>query len=174
MNITVYGRNIEVTTAIRDYAHSKIKKFERILTSDSEASVTLSVEKLSHKAEVLIRSNGMLIQAESITAEMYSSIDDVIEKLDRQIKKHKEKLESKRKGTTKDANLSELTKPVGEPGNIIKRKSFDMKPMPPEEAAMQMDLIDKDFYVFTNQQTGDINVIYRRKDGDYGLIEPVK
>ncbi|MES0336571.1 MAG: ribosome-associated translation inhibitor RaiA, partial [Candidatus Magnetobacterium sp. LHC-1] len=155
-------------------AQVKIKKFERILTIDSEASVTLSVEKLSHKAEVLIRSNGMLIQAESITAEMYSSIDDVIEKLDRQIKKHKEKLTSKRKGATKDANLSELTKPVGEPGTIIKRKQFDMKPMPPDEAAMQMDLIDKDFYVFTNQQTGDINVIYRRKDGDYGLIEPVK
>ncbi|MBF0317135.1 MAG: ribosome-associated translation inhibitor RaiA [Nitrospirae bacterium] len=174
MNITVYGKNIEITSAIRDYAQGKIKKFERILTADSEASVTLSVEKLTHKAEVQIRSNGMTIQAESITAEMYSSIDDVIEKLDRQIKKHKEKLSSKRKGSAKDATLSELTRPAGEPVNIIKRKRFDMKPMPPEEAAMQMDLLDKDFYVFTNPQTGDINVIYRRKDGDYGLIEPEK
>ncbi|MBF0538122.1 MAG: ribosome-associated translation inhibitor RaiA [Nitrospirae bacterium] len=174
MNITVYGRNIEITNAIRDYAQVKIKKFERLLTPDSEASVTLSVEKLTHRAEVLIRANGMLIQAESITGEMYSSIDEVIEKLERQIKKHKEKLSSKRKVSTKESSLTELTRPAGEPGNIIKRKSFDMKPMPPEEAAMQMDLIDKDFYVFTNPQTGDINVIYRRKDGDYGLIEPAK
>ncbi|MBF0343252.1 MAG: ribosome-associated translation inhibitor RaiA [Nitrospirae bacterium] len=174
MNITVYGRNFEVTSAIREYAESKLKKFDKILSNDFDATVTLEVEKHSHRAEVHIKAYGMIIQAESITAEMYSSIDEVLEKLDRQIVKHKEKLSSKRKGHTKDTTLTELTKHSGEPNNVIKRKRFDMKPMPPEEAAMQMDLLDKGFYAFTNQQTGDINVIYRRKNGGYGLIEPNK
>ncbi len=173
MNIIINGRHLDITVAIRDYTEAKIKKFDKFLSNISEAIVTLTVEKYRHKAEVLIKANGLLIQAESITGELYSSIDEVVEKLERQIKKYKEKITSRRKETRK-ATPPEPSVAIEEYSRIIKRKRFDMKPMNPEEAAMQMDLMDKDFFVFTNDQSGDINVIYRREDGNFGLIEPVK
>jgi len=173
MNIIVTGRHLEVTSALRDYAEGKVKKFEKYISPISEALVTLSVEKYRHKAEILLKANGVLIQAESVTEEIYSSIDEVIEKLERQIKKYKEKLTSRRKENRQQEAMPQV--PVEEEHldiKIIKRKRFAMKPMTPEEAAMQMDLLDKDFFVFTNADSGIINVIYRRKDGDFGLIEP--
>ncbi|MBF0566436.1 MAG: ribosome-associated translation inhibitor RaiA [Nitrospirae bacterium] len=177
MNITVSGRNFDMTEAIRDYAENKIKKFDKLLAKDPgtavECNVTLIVEKYRHKAEVLIQANGMVIQAESITGEMYASIDEVIEKLDRQIVKHKEKLSSKRKSVSKEV-IEDHVVLAEEHERIIKEEKFEMKPMNPEEAAMQLELLGKDFYVFTNTKTGDINVIYIRKDGNFGLIEPVK
>ncbi len=129
------------------------------------------MEKYRHKAEVLLKVNGLMIQAESVTGEMYSSIDEVVEKLDRQVKKYKEKVVSHRKPEGK-----ETLPPVPGEGApvIIKRKSFDVKPMNTEEAAMQMELLDKNFFVFTNASSGDINVLYRRGDGNFGLIEPIK
>jgi putative sigma-54 modulation protein len=138
--------------------------------------VTLSIQKYRHKAEVLIKANGMMIQAEGITGEVYSAIDEVAEKLERQIKRYKEKLTAHRKTETRTraAQASTETPAAEETGKIIKRKQFSMKPMAPDEAAMQMDLLGKDFFVFTNDKTGDINVIYKRKDGNFGLIEPVK
>ncbi|MBA3071573.1 MAG: HPF/RaiA family ribosome-associated protein, partial [Nitrospirae bacterium] len=108
-----------------------------------------------------------------VTGEIYSSIDEVVEKLEKQVKKYKEKLVSHRKGEGKniEGTLQEVPQETGE---IIKRKRFDMKPMGPDEAVMQMELIDKDFFVFTNEVSGDINVVYRRRDGNFGLIEPTK
>jgi putative sigma-54 modulation protein len=173
MNITVTGRHFDITGPIRSYAEGKIGKFDKFLSADSDALVTLVVEKYRHKAEVVIKSNGIQIQAESITGEMYSSIDEVVEKLDRQIRKYKEKLTSRRKGAGKGVPVEDTT-PDTEGVSIIKRKKFDMKPMSSEEAAMHMELLDKDFYVFSNEQSGDINVIYKIKDGDLGLIEPMK
>ncbi len=173
MNIIINGRHLEITPAIRDYVESKINKFDKFLSKISEAIVTLRVDKYRHKAEVLIKANGVLIQAESITGEIYSSIDEVVEKLERQIKKYREKITSHRK----DNRKSSQTIPAGakeEAAGIIKKKKFDMKPMNPEEAIMQMDLLDKDFFVYTNDKSGDINVVYRRNDGNYGLIEPSK
>lgn len=173
MNIIVNGRNIEVTPALRKYAEEKISKFERYLSNITEATVTMTVEKYRHKVEVLLKANGVLIQAEGVTGEIYSSIDDVVEKLEKQVKKYKEKMVSHRKGETKVATppSSEV---ISETGRIIKIKRFDMKPMSPDEAAMQMELLDKDFFVFSNLSSGEINVIYRRKDGNFGLIEPVR
>ncbi|MBF0517145.1 MAG: ribosome-associated translation inhibitor RaiA [Nitrospirae bacterium] len=173
MNINVTGRNFDITAPIREYAEGKIGKFDKFLSADSDALVILSVEKYRHKAEVVIKSNGIQIQAESITGEMYASIDEVLEKIDRQIRKYKEKITSKRKGGGKGAH-EQLSAPEAERVSIIKRKKFDMKPMSAEEAAMHMDLLDKDFYVFTNEQSGKINVIYKIEDGDVGLIEPEK
>lgn len=172
MNILVSGRHLEVTPALRAYAEEKIKRFERYLSNITEATVTLSVEKFSHKVEVLLKANGLMIQAEGVTGEIYSAIDEVVEKLDKQVKRYKEKLVSHRKGEGKTAELPPVSE--AEAGRIIKTKRFDMKPMSPDEAAMQMDLIDKDFFVFANDVSGAMNVIYRRKDGNYGLIEPVK
>lgn len=173
MNVIVTGRHLEVTPALKGYAEEKISKFERYLSNISEATVTLTVEKYRHKTEVLLRANGVLIQAEGITGDIYSSIDEVVEKLEKQVKKYKEKLVSHRKGEGKGA-AAPGEKAAPETARIIKRKRFDMKPMSPDEAAMQMELLDKPFFIFANDANGEINVIYRRNDGNYGLIEPVK
>jgi len=162
---------MELTKTLKDYAEEKIGKFDKYINNISEAIITLSVEKYRHRAEVLLKVDGLLVQAESITGEMYSSIDEVADKLERQIKKYKEKIASHRKGKNKQEEppKTEKTTPL-----IIKKKAFDIKPMGIEEAAMQMDLLDKIFFVFTNSSSGDINVLYKRKDGNLGLIEPVK
>ncbi len=178
MNIIVNGRHLDITPALRSYAEEKVKKFERYLSDISEAVVTLSIEKkYRHKAEVLLKANGMLIQAEGVTGEIYSSIDEVSEKLERQVKKYKEKLQSFRKGgkTPEASKKPSLSSEKGqETGRIIKNKRFELKPMSPDEASMQMELLDKNFFVFINDKSGDINVIYLRQDGNFGLIEPVK
>jgi len=174
MNIIVNGRHLEITPALRSYAEEKLKKFDRYLSHITEATVTLSIEKYRHKAEVLLKANGMLIQAEGVTGEVYSAIDEVVEKLEKQVKKYKEKLVSHRKGEGKSAPEVVPASPEPEQGRIIKKKRFDMKPMSPDEAAMQMELLDKAFFVFSNHTTGEINVIYRRNDGNFGLIEPAK
>jgi len=174
MNIIVTGRNLDVTPVLKKYVEEKLTKFDRYLSNISEAVVSLSVEKYRHKVEVLLKVNGFLIQAEGITGEIYSSIDEVVEKLKRQIKRYKEKLVSHRKseGKTRETPV-DVTAPA-EPGRIIKNKRFELKPMSPDEASMQMELLDKAFFVFTNEGSGEINVIYRRKDGNFGLIEPAK
>ncbi|MBM4144659.1 MAG: ribosome-associated translation inhibitor RaiA [Nitrospira sp.] len=174
MNIIVTGRHIEVTPALKSYAEKKIARFDRYLSNISEAVVTISVEKYRHKVEVLLKVNGVLIQAEGITGDVYSSIDEVAEKLERQIKKYKEKLVAHRKSEGKAVPMSEEALLPAEVGRIIKNKRFELKPMSPDEAAMQMELLDKDFFVFTNDNSGEINVIYRRRDNNFGLIEPVK
>ena len=174
MNILVNGRHLEVTPALKNYAVDKIKKFEKYSSDITEATVTLSVEKYRHKAEVLLKANGILIQAESVTGEIYSSIDEVTEKLDRQIKKYKEKLVAHRKASPKNTEVKPETPSLHEGARIIKNKRFELKPMSPDEAAMQMELLDKSFYVFLNANSGEINVIYQRQDGNFGHIEPVK
>lgn len=174
MNVIVTGRHLEVTPALKDYAEKKVTRFDRYLSNISEAVVTLSVEKYRHKVEVLLKVNGVLIQAEGITGDVYSSIDEVAEKLERQIKKYKEKLVSHRKSEGKTGVEAAEEAVPSDVGRIIKNKRFELKPMSPDEAAMQMELLDKDFFVFTNDNSGDINVIYRRRDGNFGLIEPVK
>lgn len=175
MNIVVNGRNnLEITPTLRNYAEEKIGKFDRYLSNITEAVITLSVQKYRHKAEVLLKANGILIQAEGVTGEIYSSIDEVVGKLERQVKKFKEKLTSHRKADGKIKETPAAKSSPEETGKIIKRKRFDMKPMAPDEAAMQMELLDKNFFIFTNDQSGNINVIYRRTDGNFGLIEPVK
>jgi putative sigma-54 modulation protein len=171
MNIIINCRQMDLTNNLREYAEDKISRFSKYLNNITEATVTLSVEKYRHKAEVHLKVNGSIIQAESITGEMYSSIDDVVEKLARQVRKHKGKTVTQRKGKGKTgpAHVSGETFP-----SIIKNKSYDIKPMSVEEAGMQMDLSDRSFFVFTNASSGDINVLYKRSDGNFGLIEPLK
>ena len=170
MNIIINCRHMDSTQNLKDYAEEKIGKFDKYLNNITEANVTLSVEKYRHKAEVLLKLKGSPIQAESITDEMYSAIDEVVEKLARQVRKHKDKIVSQRKGRGKDEADIETTETVP---SIIKSKS-EIKPMSVEEAAMQMDLMGRDFFVYTNASSGDINVLYKRTDGNFGLIEPVK
>lgn len=171
MNVIINCRHMDLTENLKAYAEEKIGKFSKYLGNITEATVTLSVEKYRHKTEVLMKVNGLMIQAESITADMYSSIDEVVEKLERQVKKYKEKISSHRKGkkTEAAAGAAETSPPM-----IIKRKFYDTKPMSVDEAAMNMDLLKRPFFVFTNASSGDINVLYKRNDGHLGLIEPVK
>jgi putative sigma-54 modulation protein len=169
MNIIVNGRHLEVTPALRQYAEDKIGKFTKYVSTISEAIVTVSVEKHHQKAEVLLKVNGYMIQAEGATGDVYSAIDEVVEKLEKQVVKYKEKLTDHRKGEKKvpDADEDQVRE-----GRIIKHKKHDMKPMMPDDAVEQMDMIGKDFFVFTNLASGEMNVVYLRKDGNYGLIEP--
>ena len=171
MNIIINGRHMDLTENLKDYAEEKINRFEKYLANISEATVTLSVEKYRHKAEVLLKINGVIIQAESITGEMYSSIDEVVEKLESQVRKYKEKVVSRRKNMRQQADSlpEEESQPM-----IIKNKSFDIKPMSVEEAAVSMEMMERSFFVFTNASSGDINVLYQRNDGNLGLIEPAK
>jgi putative sigma-54 modulation protein len=162
---------MDLTRNLKEYAEEKIGKFEKYLGNLTEAAVTLSVEKYRHKAEVNLKINGSSVQAESITGEMYSSIDEVVEKLAQQVRKHKDKTVSQRKNRNRTEAVPESKEIVP---TIIKNKTFNIKPMSVEEAAMQMDLLDKTFFVFTNASSGSINVLYKRNDGNFGLIEPVK
>ncbi len=178
MNIVTTARHLELTPALKSYAEEKVSKFDRFLSNITEAKVTLILEKNVHKAEILLNVNGILIWAESSTGDIYSAIDEVVDKLDIQVQKYKGKMTDRRKGENNrtiaaGAALSEGA-PPDEGGRIIKTKRFGIKPMTPEEATLQMELLDKSFFVFTDAASGALNIIYRRDDGNYGLIEPVK
>ncbi|MGB9710399.1 MAG: ribosome hibernation-promoting factor, HPF/YfiA family [Thermodesulfovibrio sp.] len=173
MKITIRGKNIDVTEALKQYIEKRVSKFERFLNDASEAIVTISTEKFTHKIDVLLKVNGHLIQAEGKTEDLYSAVDQVVEKLEKQVLKYKEKIQNKNK---KEAVKYPTTAPqeIEQVKRIVKYKKFDLRPMSPEEAVDQMELLDKDFFIFLNSFTGDVNVVYRRKDGNFGLIEPAR
>lgn len=176
MQVVVTGKNIDVTAALKSYAEEKARKVEKYLHNVSEAVVMLSCEKYRHIAEVSIKVNGMLIQGKEATEEMYSSIDKVMDKIERQVRKYKEKLSNhKFKGEKRPELIEEAQAAVAEEDvpRIIKTKRFDIKPMTAEEAVMQMDLQDKNFFVFLSAADQQVNVVYRRDDGNVGLIETV-
>ncbi len=179
MQVSVIGRHIEVTEALKQYATDKFGRLEKYLPQSVQAVITLSVvKKVHHTAEAAIKSNGLLIQASEETEEMYSAIDLLVEKIERRVRRYKEKLVDHKHHATGRAEGSGVTS-VPSPAEdripqIIKTKRFDLKPMQPEEAVMQMELLDKDFFIFSNAGDGQINVIYKRKDGNVGLIEPAR
>jgi putative sigma-54 modulation protein len=173
MKLNIKGRNIEVTDALRQYIEKRLSKFSKFLNDLSEAVVTISTEKFTHKIDVLLKVNGHLIQAEGKTEDLYSAVDQVVEKLEKQVIKYKEKIQNKnKKDNTKNLAVSEEKAETVK--IIVKFKKFDLRPMTPEEAVDQMELLDKDFFIFLNSFTGDVNLVYRRKDGNYGLIEPAR
>jgi putative sigma-54 modulation protein len=174
MQVSVLGRHIEVTEALKQYATEKFSRLEKYLPKGIQVVVTLSVvKKVHHHAEAVIKSSGLLIQASEETEEMYSAIDLLVEKIERRAKKYKEKLVDHKHQTNKaEAAASALSSPDEHIPQIIKVKRFDLKPMTPEEAVMQMELLDKEFFIFSNIDSGSVNVIYKRKDGNVGLIEP--
>lgn len=176
MQVTVIGRHIEATDALKQYATEKFSRLEKYLPKTAQVVITLSVvKKVHHIAEAVIKSNGVLMQASEETEEMYSAIDLLIEKIERRAQKYKEKLVDHKHTTNKTEAVSAASAsahPDDRIPQIIKVKRFDLKPMQPEEAVMQMELLDKDFFIFSNAGSGHISVIYRRKDGNVGLIEP--
>lgn len=169
MNINIRGKNIEVTNALKEYVGKKLVKLEKYLDL-TEAQVTLTVEKGTHKVEVTMPVNGMIIRGEEETADMYASVDLVVEKLEKQINKYKGRFSKKVRGEGKVTAIADDY--IYEAPKIMKTKRFAIKPMPVDEAVMQMNLLGHSFFVFSNAETEEINVIYKRKDGHYGLIEP--
>lgn len=169
---TVVGRNIEVTDALRDTIDKKLSKLDKYFHKEMDATVTLIVEKNRQIVEVMVPLSGRIIRAEESTDDMYASIDKVIDVLEKQIRKQKEKLKDKK--FNGETIRFENIEPVNdeEEGKIKRVKRFSIKPMSEEEAVLQMELIGHDFFVFRNWETEEINVVYKRKDGHYGLIVP--
>lgn len=173
---TIRGKNIEITPALRDYVEKKVGKVTKYFENVGEITVLLTVTKGRHIVEVTVPIQGMLLRGEESTMDMYTSIDLVIEKLERQIHKHKTKLERRfRAGSFKPEVVPQASLGRAEDGEdypLVKTKRFTVKPMDVQEAIMQMNLVNHDFFVFRDAQTEEVNVVYRRKDGNYGLIEP--
>lgn len=173
MRYKITGRNIDITPGLRQAVEDKIGKLERYFHQDTEAIVTLSVEKDRQKIEVTIPVKGHIIRAEEQSSDMYVSIDLVEEIIERQLKKYKTKLIDKKQSALafSEAFLAEEDTD-DEEVKIVKVKKFAMKPMDPEEACIQMELLGHSFYVFLNADTEEVNVVYKRKGNTYGLIEP--
>ncbi|MPQ43567.1 ribosome hibernation-promoting factor, HPF/YfiA family [Clostridium tarantellae] len=172
MKVTVYARNIELTDGLKDAVERKILKLEKYFAPEVEAKATLKVDKNKHIIEVMIPFNGVYLRGEEATDDMYKSIDLVENKLERQIRKQKTKLEKRKNyDSLRFAHIASLTEEEIEP-EIVKTKRFDIKPMMAEEAVLQMELIGHNFFVFQDAETNQLNVVYKRKDGHYGLIEP--
>ena len=173
MRYTITGRNVNVTPGIRKAVEEKIGKMDRYFNPDTEVIVTLSVQKDRQKIEVTIPVKGNLIRAEESSSDMYVSIDLVEEVIERQLKKYKNKIIDKKQSAQafSDFFINEETEDEEEI-QIVKTKRFGIKPMDPEEACVQMELLNHNFYVFLNAETEEVNVVYKRKGHSYGLIEP--
>ncbi len=181
MQYIITGKNIEVTKALQDKVVAKLSKLEKFFSPDSEARVTLSVEKLSQIVEVTIPTKGRLLRAEVESQDMYAAIDEIVDVLQRQLHKYKNKLKDKARRDTPSKDEQQLQNIIfdsvedpKEESNIKieKVKRFDLKPMDAEEAVLEMELIGHNFFVFKNGETDEVNVVYKRKNGTYGLIEP--
>lgn len=173
MKFIIIGRNIEVTPGLKAAVEDKIGKLEKYFTPDTEVHVTLSVEKDRQKIEVTIPVKGSIIRSEQVSSDMYVSIDLVEEIIERQLKKYKTKLVDKQQAASSfSKQFAENDYMDEEEIKIVRTKKFDIKPMYAEDACVQMELLGHNFFVFSNAETGEVNVVYKRKDNTYGLIEP--
>ena len=173
MKFIISGKNIEVTPGLKDAIEQKLGKLERYFTPETEINVTLSVEKGRQKIEVTIPVKGNIIRSEQTSNDMYVSIDLVEEIIERQIKKYKTKLIDKKQSALSFSEAFLQEEPEHEETiKIVKTKRFAMKPMDPEEACIQMELLGHNFFMFLNADTNEVNVVYKRKSNSYGLIEP--
>lgn len=174
MKFIILGKNIEVTEGLKSAVEDKIGKLEKYFTPETEVHVTLSVEKDRQKIEVTIPVKGNIIRSEQVSNDMYVSIDLVEEIIERQLKKYKNKLVDKKQDAVNyfKKEYVENDYVEDEEVKIIRTKRFDIKPMYPEDACIQMELLGHGFYVFVNADTDQVNVVYKRKGGTYGIIEP--
>lgn len=174
MKVTISGKHIELTEGLKTRVDKAMAKLDRYFTKDTEAFVTLSVLRENQTVEATIRSGGILLRVEERSPDMYMSIDNAVDVLERQLRKHKTRLEKKLKRQIFDAEpLQAQYGSVEEEKefNIVRTKRFDYKPMSTEEAILEMNLLGHTFFVYHNANTDEPNVVYKRKDGNYGLIE---
>ena len=180
MELFIKGKNVEITDRLRDYVHAKIGRLDRYLPTITEAWVDLATEGTRaaqdrQVCQVSVRSNGVILRAEERSDDMFYSIDNVLDKMYRQIARYKGKRENRWKGASMQAEPLPLSADEDlddELSQIVRTKRFSMSPMQPEEALEQMQLLGHDFFIFYNADQGEVNVLYRRKDGDYGLLQP--
>lgn len=182
MKITISGKNIDVTEGLKAAVNEKLGKLEKYFTPDTNVIVTLSVEKERQKIEVTIPVKGNIIRSEQVSNDMYVSIDLVEEVIERQLRKYKNKLIARSQGHPtasssgnsfkKEFFESQEESPEDDEIRIVRTKKFGIKPMFPEDACIQMELLGHSFFVFSNAETDEVNVVYKRKDGSFGLIEP--
>lgn len=173
MKFQIRGKNIPVTASLKEYVEKRLKKLDKYFDTNPEAIVTLVVERNRHRVEVTMPLNGYILRGEEESADMYSSVDLVVDKLEKQLNKYKTKFLKKNKGATiREMPVGQMEAPVEDDGAVVRTKRFAMKPMAVEEAILQMNLLGHNFFVFSNDDTEKVNVVYRRKDGNYGLIEP--
>ena len=175
MNCIIVGKNMDVSQNLKERANKKIKKLDKFFSTDTEANVVMSIQKGRHILELTIRHNGILFRAEEKSDDMYASIDRAVDIVERQIRKNKTRLSRKiRESAFKSIDVMDETAYVEEEHeyNLVRSKKFQVKPMTVEEAILQMNLLSHEFFVFVNSETKMVNVVYRRKDEDYGLLEP--
>ena len=181
MKFTMTEKKVQISDELRDYAEKKIGKLDRFFRTESEAFITFAAERGRYIAEVTINNNGMFHRVTETTGDMQASIDSAVASIERQIRKNKTRLEKRlREGVLEREYTPLVTLYTGEPDddeeeadfNIVRTKSFPIKPMTPEEAVLQMNLLGHEFFVFKNQDNDDaFSIVYKRKKGDYGLIE---
>ncbi|MGU3471492.1 ribosome hibernation-promoting factor, HPF/YfiA family [Paenibacillus sp. D51F] len=180
MNYNIRGQNIQVTDAMREYVEKKLNRLEKYFDAplNTDSNVTMAVHKGRHGVEVTIPMTGVILRAEEKSPDMYASVDTVVDKLERQIRKYKTKVNRKFRQNESiktlfredDVSSVQLQDPEDDL-EVVRMKKFQLKPMDVEEAILQMDMVGHSFYVFSNIETKEVNVVYRRNDGKYGLIE---
>lgn len=171
MEITVTFRHMDPVESLRVYAQEKLSKIRKFLDTPLEAHVVLEVEKFRHIADVTLNIDGTTIKGVEETEDMYSAIDQVMDKIEIQVKRHRSKIRERRPEAEKEESTEETAAQGLEERTIVAERLVT-KPMDPEEAAMQLNLSQQDFLVFRNARSNDVNVLYKRRDGNLGLIEP--
>lgn len=175
MQTSVTFKNLDPSDNLKDYVRDKLDRFDKYLDNPAEAAVVLSVEKFRHTAEITIFGDRLNLMGKEMTGDMYSAIDLALDKLEKQIKKNKQKIRERRAGSkvpAKEMIAATTAAPDEAPGPQVIIQNIVYKPMDIDEASMQMELVNDNFLVFTNAKTDKVNVLYRRKDGHFGLIQP--
>lgn len=178
MQVQVRGKGVVITEALRDYADRKVNKLTRHFSTLHSAIVTQTVQGKTHRVEVQLEGDGITLRGEDRAEDMYAAIDHVVDKLERQVSKYKDrhKWQHRRAHHEHDTprHMATSTEEETEPetGQVVRRKRFEIKPISEPEAVAQMELLSHDFFVFENSETGEVNVLYRREDGNYGILEP--
>jgi putative sigma-54 modulation protein len=175
MRLQVKGKNLEVSESIRTYAEEKLRKLDRHLAPPTQVELELAVEKnpsiaSNHVAEATVWTKGPVLRARETSPDMRASIDQLVDKLERQVKRYRDK--RRRRNHAPGPVVPEPAAPAAAEPLIVKTKQFAVKPMSAEEAVLQLELVGHDFFVFQDADSGDVNVVYRRRDGNYGVIEP--
>ncbi|TQI65810.1 ribosome-associated translation inhibitor RaiA [Clostridium sp. KNHs216] len=175
MKITVTGRKVNLRDNFKELAAKKLSRFDRVFDDDAQANVVVTLERNRQTVEITIKSRGMIYRAEATDFEMNDALDQVISALGRQIRKNKTRLEKEIHSAALDQYVQDYLHTAEEDDSeykIVRTKHFFVKPLSTEEAILQMNLLGHQFFMFRDEQSGEINVVYKRKDGNYGLLEP--
>ena len=171
MEVLIRGNKVDITESMSNYVNEKLSKLDKYMdTLSLKANVLVKVRNYTQKIEVTIPLKTLILRAEEEQQDFYSAVDLVVSKLERQIRKNKDKLIKKEKKGNKEFKIDEII-PIESDENVIKRKKIDIKPMDEEEAILQMELLGHNFYLYKDSESNTVSVIYKRKDGGYGIIE---